>query len=140
MKFGRGSVSTRGFTLLEVTFATGITLVSLVLVAGSLLSVGGVREVGERRHMLAVCLTHCLEEIRGKKPQELAAFEPAPPERLRGDYTCRIEFFDGAGNTVAPEALPEAASPLVRITAETKTTRGRAMSASALAAVMETAP
>lgn len=110
-----------GFTLLEVSFATGILFLTLVLVLGALAHLALVREMGERRHLATLCLNHCIEQFH---------VTPAPdqplhaPEGLPGEYTIALDTQPALGAT--------------RITVTTHTTRGHAITVSALCPIGET--
>ena len=111
----------RGFTLIEVTFATGILFLTLVLLLGALSHLALLRELGERRHLAALCLNHCLEQLHSAPPATLEAIQLEAPESLPGTYTI----------TVAP-ATDIGAGAAVRIKVATQSTRGHRVEVSAL--------
>jgi Tfp pilus assembly protein PilV len=110
-----------GFTLLEVTFATGILFLTLVLLLGALSHIALLRELGERRHLAALCLSHCLEQLQSTPPATMDAIQINAPESLPGTYTITV--------TPATDVGPE---PAVRINVSTQSTRGHHVEASAL--------
>ncbi len=110
----------RGFTLLEVTFATGILFLGLVLVLGALSHLALVRELGERRHLATLCLNHCLEQVHANPD---AAASLLAPEGLPGDYAIVLEPASEAG--------------AARIVVTTHTTRGHEVRVSALCPMPE---
>jgi hypothetical protein len=103
-----------GFTLIEVTFATGILFLTLVLLLGALAHLALVREMGERRHLATLCLNHCVELWRATPGQTdlLRA-----PDDLPGEYAI----------TLAPADTPG----LARIVVTTHTSRGHRVTVSA---------
>ena len=111
----------RGFTLIEVTFATGILFLTLALILGALSHIALVRELGERRHLATLCLEHCLEQLHREPPATIDGIHLAPPEGLPGQYTILVtpaDFTEGA--------------PAARILVSTRSTRGHAIEASAV--------
>lgn len=115
------SPSSRGFTILEVTFATGILFVAFVLVTGALAQLAGVREIGDRQALSVSCLEHCLDQLqRGTAPDALK-----PPEGLPGDYAI----------TVQP--LQDTPVPVHRVAVKTRTSRGREIVVSAISTMGE---
>ena len=106
----RLSVSRQGFTLLEVTFATGILFLSLVMMMGALAHLSMLRESGERRQLANHCLNHCLEQLRSATTDDVAL---APPQDLPGEYTI--------------EKAPIENSDLFRVIVRTQTTGGQAI-------------
>lgn len=114
---------TSGFTLIEVTFATGILFLTFVLILGALAHLALVREIGERRHLAAICLNHCLEQLQGQPGATPEAIPLTPPVDLPGDFAITVEAADAQG--------------LSRITVTTWTTRGQIIEASAVHAFPE---
>lgn len=110
----------RGFTLIEVSFATGIIFLTFILILGGLAHLALLREVGERRHLAAICLNHCLEQLQAR-PGEATL---TPPPALPGTYEITVE---------------PAESGLARITVITFTTRGHPVQASGIFATSEVA-
>jgi len=117
LKKRRGS---QGFTLIEVTFATGILFLTLVLVLGALSHLALVREMGERRHLATLCLNHCVEQLRANPG---AAQSLRVPEGLPGHYAIAME--------------PAEVRGAARIVVTTHTTRGHAISVSVLCPMPE---
>ena len=111
----------RGFTLLEVSFATGILFLTLVLLLGALSHLALLRELGERRHLAALCLNHCLEQLHSAPPATLEAIQLEAPKGLPGTYTIMV--------SPAADIGVEAG---VRIEVSTQSTRGHRVEASAL--------
>ncbi len=110
-----------GFTLLEVTFATGILFLSLVLLLGALSSIALTRELGERRLLAAHCLTHCLEQLHSKVPMSVDAIQLSPPADLAESCTITVRPVDDlSGGTAA------------RIRVTTQSTRGHVIEVEAL--------
>lgn len=110
-----------GFTLIEVTFATGILFLTLALILGALSHIALVRELGERRHLANLCLDHCLEQLHRQAPSALEEIHLSPPDGLPGTYAIAVtaaEFLDGA--------------PAARIAVTTRATRGHTIEASAI--------
>jgi hypothetical protein len=118
----------RGFTLLEVTFASGITLLAFVLVLGSIVSISLARETGERRQAATICLNHCIEQLHGATSEEAAALRLSPPTGLAGKFEIQPEYLDAKG-----EVLPApSGAHAVRVTVKTGTARGHALQGSAV--------
>ncbi len=109
---------TRGFTLIEVTFATGILFLGLVLLLGGHAQLAGLRDLAERRHLATQCLSHCVQQVQQSPVGAVLA--PAPPEGLPGDYKITVEPLAGLESTGA-----------VRITVRTFTQRGHEIKVSA---------
>lgn len=104
----------RGFTLLEVTFATGILFLTLVLILGAIAHVAHMRELGERRHLATVCLNHVIERARAN-PEWQA--DLAAPASLPGSYSIMVE---------------SEAPGVARVTVTTETSRGSTVIVSAV--------
>lgn len=119
LKKRRGS---QGFTLIEVTFATGILFLTLVLLLGALSHLALVREMGERRHLATLCLNHCVEQLHASPG---AAQSLHAPEGLPGDYDIAMG--------------PAKATGAARIVVTTHTTRGHEISVSAVCPMPEVA-
>lgn len=111
----------RGFTLLEVTFATGILFLTLTMILGALSHIALVRELGERRHLATLCLDHCLEQLHRQPPSTLKEIHLTPPDGLPGQYTIQVNPVDFSKEVNS-----------ARITVSTRTTRGHAIEASAI--------
>ncbi len=109
-----------GFTLLEVTFASGIPLLAFGLVLGSLFSLTIAQESTEVRLKTINHLHDCLEQIQHMRPPDAMTFHPeaSGPYRLQTE----LEFFDQAGNPLAGDAVP--ALLLVRVSVTAHTSRG----------------
>ncbi|MBI2432900.1 MAG: hypothetical protein HYV26_08520 [Candidatus Hydrogenedentes bacterium] len=111
-----------GFTLLEVTFATGILLLSFGFLLGSLHSLARVREVTEQHQRAMALLNTCLEELSGMTAAEAPAYRPA--RNTAGAPEIGIEFLDAGGAALNPspesvEALPQPCAVRVTVTAHT---------------------
>ena len=118
---GTRNQNLRGFTLLEVTFATGILFLSLVLLLGALSSIALTRELGERRILAARCLTHCLEQLHSQAPTSVDAIQLSPPADLAERCTITVRPVDDlSGGTSA------------RIRVTTQSTRGHVIEVEAL--------
>ncbi len=115
---GRGKT---GFTLIEVTFATGILFLILVLLLGALSHLALVRELGERRHLATLCLTHCVERLHGQGALGPEPVSLAAPEALPGDYEIHLE--------------PTEESGVARLVVTTQSNRGHVITVSALCVV-----
>lgn len=106
--------TSRGFTLLEVSFATGILFLTLVLILGAIAHIAYMRELGERRHLATVCLNHVIERARAN-PEWQA--DLVAPESLPGTYSITVDF---------------EAPGIARVTVTAETSRGSAVVVSAV--------
>lgn len=104
----------RGFTLLEVSFATGILFLTLVLILGAIAHVAHMRELGERRHLATVCLNHAIEQVRANPSWPVAL---AAPASLPGSYSIMVD---------------SKAPGVARVTVTTETSRGSTVVVSAV--------
>lgn len=118
---GTRNQNLRGFTLLEVTFATGILFLSLVLLLGALSSIALTRELGERRLLAARCLTHCLEQLHSQAPTSADAIQLSPPADLAESCTITVKPVDDLNGITA-----------ARIMVTTQSTRGHVIEVESL--------
>jgi len=114
-------VNRQGFTLLEVTFATGILFLTFALLVGALAQLASLREMAERRQLAVLCLSHCAEQVRAQPADDLSVTNLKAPEGIPGEYDIRVE----------PLADPDFPG-VVRLTVTTRTSRGHEIVVSAL--------
>lgn len=112
---------TQGFTLIEVTFATGILFLSFVLLTGALAQLAGLREMAERRHLAVLCLEHCAEQVRSTAPEVFSSENLVAPVGLVGTYDIQV-------SPLSDPRFPGA----LRLTVSTQTARGHHITVSAL--------
>lgn len=121
-----------GFTLLEVTFATGILLLSFGLVLGAMFSLTRVREINQARLQVLVAMNNQLELVRGLELQPavelLSAAHASPAPGMSLDFI--VVGFRGE-----PVETTSAAPRFIQITAGTTTSRGYPVSVRAICAV-----
>lgn len=110
-----------GFTLLEVTFATGVLFLTFVLMLGALAQLAQLRDAGDKRQLAAVCLGHCLEQWQEQPHALLSELHFSPPPGLPGTYQI--------------EARPTETAGLARLFVTTTTSRGAVIQVSALHAI-----
>ena len=141
-----------GFTIIEVMFVTGIMVLALALLFGSMVSLAELDGIAEGQQIATAHLTTVMEGLRRLRVEDAAAYTPPPLADLGKsrseiisdlpDEKITVECFDKAGAAITlpvdvktlSEPLP---SPLeVRVTVAWKGPRGRlhSISASALCA------
>lgn len=109
---------TGGFTLIEVTFATGILFLGFILLLGGHAHLAGLRDLAERRHLATQCLSHCVQQVQQAPAGTQTS--PTPPEGLPGEYTVTVAPLEGLESTGA-----------VRVTVHTFSQRGHEIQVSA---------
>ena len=118
-----------GFTLLEVSFATGILLVSLGLAYGAVIGFALTGETADRRDAAMQAAASVMESIHGLSLESLAHFTPEETYGPRSGVSVTVEI---RGQEEAWRSLPlapddalEPGAPIiVRVSGQTHTTRG----------------
>lgn len=130
-----------GFSLLELTFATGILAMTLSLLFGSLLTITIVARLNEERAIAHTHLASALEQVRGMTLEELMVYEApelaGPGVRRAISMVC----FDVEGQMVelpliGDEEMPDLPNPLeVKASMLWSNDRGHVFEASATVSV-----
>lgn len=110
---------TAGFTLLEVTFATGITLLAFGMLLGAVLSLTTVRDTTQRRLQNIAYLQQCMETVSALSVEEAREVSLEPVQTPAGIHEARLE-------------LLEAPAFAAKITVSTRTLRGHLLESSAV--------
>ena len=122
-----------GFTLLEVTFATGISLLAFGMLLGSIFSLVMVRDTTHRRLQTVAYLQQCLEQVQALSVREALEYQPQVLASAGGVLKAQVEFLDPAGTPLSPASIPPEHTHLaVRVTVITHTARGHRLQSSAV--------
>ena len=133
-----------GITIIEVMFVTGIMVLVLSLLFGSMISLAELDGLAQGRETATTHLSTVLEQLRRAGREELPAYTPPVFDGLGGTEKITVECFDprlgpGAGAAIPLPVNPNSlAEPLpdpleVRVTIAWIGPRGRTCSISASA-------
>lgn len=100
-----------GFTLLELTFASGILAMALSLLFGSLLTIVLVAQLNEDKAIASTHVASVLELVRGMSVDELLEFEPPELDRPGVRRAVSLVCFDTQGNAVELPLVSDAPVP-----------------------------
>lgn len=121
-----------GFTLFELTLASGIMLVALVLMMGSLIRISSTTAATEDRAIAATQLSTVMEEIQGFRDLDsIRTYQPPALDGLGAFQTVDVEAIAADGTAIAVPATEEAfdtnlPNPLeVRVTVTWRDASGR---------------
>lgn len=124
-----------GMTLLEVTIASSVMALALVMTMGSLVGISGTRDIAEDRMMAAVTISSVMEELRTLSYDGLVAYTPPSAEGLGASTAITVAVFDSSGATIQlpvdPDTLSETLpNPLeLQVTVFWRDVAGRLISA-----------
>jgi len=130
-----------GFSLLELTFASGILAMTLSLLFGSLLTITMVARLSEDQAVANTHLASALERVRGMSLDELMAYEAPELKRPGVRRAISLVCFDVEGKMVelpltGDEEMPELPNPLeVKATLLWSNDRGHVFESSATVSV-----
>lgn len=126
-----------GVTLLELTIASGILAVALVLLMGGLVSIADTNEITENQSMASSHLESVIEEIQSLSYDQLLEYQPPALPGLGAQSTIQVAGIDSSGNQVMlPVDAATLGTPLpnpaeVRVTVTWNDVRGRLYAARA---------
>ncbi|MCL4692387.1 MAG: type II secretion system GspH family protein [Candidatus Hydrogenedentes bacterium] len=89
-----------GVTLLELTVASGILAVALVLLMGGLVSIADTNEITENQSMASSHLESVIEEIQALPYDQLLEYQPPALPGLGATSTVQVAGIDSGGNQV----------------------------------------
>lgn len=100
-----------GFSLLELTFASGILAMALSLLFGSLITIMVVARLNEERAIANTHLSSVLEQVRGMSVDELMEIEPPAFDQPGVRRAVSLVCFDVEGNMVELPLIGDAEPP-----------------------------
>ena len=102
-----GSRSRYGFTMIEVMFATGILLLTLVLLGGVVSRLAALNQIAVRQEIATTHFASALEEIRALDHKDLQTFRPTQPQDLGENGRITVECVSANGDTYALPVVQE---------------------------------
>lgn len=103
-----------GFSLIELTFASGILALGLSMLFGSLLSLALVARLNEERAVANAHLASVLDQVRTKSVDDLMEYKPPVLDAPGVQRAVTVVCFDAEGKSIPLPLESDGASPLQR--------------------------